>query len=61
VRLPVGGHFAEGQVLESIPVEFDPQTGRLDETIQTHTVRDGAIEVEMKARRALLLAARQRS
>ena len=61
VRLPVGGHFAEGQVLESIPVEFDPQTGRLDETIQTHTVRDGAIEVEMKARRALLLAGRQRS
>jgi glycosidase len=56
LRLPVGGHFAEGQVLKSIPVEFDEETGQLAESTQTRTVRDGAIEVELEARGALLLA-----
>jgi len=56
LRLPVGGHFAEGQVLKSIPVEFDAETGELAESSQSHTVRDGAIEVELVARGALLMA-----
>jgi alpha-amylase len=56
LRLPVGVHFAEGQVLKSIPLEFDAETGQLAESTQTRTVRDGAIEVEINARGALLLA-----
>ena len=55
LRLPVGEYFAEGELLRTIPVEFDEKTGQLAETAQSHTVSEGAIEVELKGRSALLL------
>jgi hypothetical protein len=55
LRLPLRGHFSEGQVLRSIALEFDNETGRLDETVRVYEVRDGAIEVDLKERSALIL------
>ena len=55
MRLPVGEHFAEGELLRTIPVEFDGKTGQLTASAPSHTVCEGAIEVELKGRSALLL------
>jgi glycosidase len=55
LRLPLRGHFTEGQTLRSIPLEFDAGTGRLNERADDYEVRDGSIEVDLKERSALLL------
>jgi len=55
LRLPLRGHFTDGQTLRSIPLEFDAKTGRLDESTKAYEVRDGAIQVELKERSALVL------
>jgi len=55
LRLPLGENFAEGQELRSIPLEFDPETGRLEGSTKAYQVRDGAIEVALKERSALIL------
>ena len=55
LRLPLRGHFTDGQLLRSIPLEFDNETGRLDKSAKEYQVRDGAIEVALKERSALLL------
>jgi len=58
LRLPLGENFAEGQELRSIPLEFDPESGQLDKAAKVHAVRDGAIEVNIKERSALILEPR---
>jgi glycosidase len=55
LRLPMRGHFTEGQTLRSIPLAFDNETGRLDESVQVYEVREGAIQVELKERSVLIL------
>lgn len=55
LRLPLRGHFTEGQTMHSIPLAFDNETGRLDETVQFYEVREGAIEVDLQERSALIL------
>ena len=55
LRLPLRGHFTDGQTLRSIPLAFDSKTGRLDESVSNYEVRDGAIQVELKERSALVL------
>ncbi|MFM8684887.1 MAG: hypothetical protein ACKOEG_14130, partial [Chthoniobacterales bacterium] len=55
LRLPLRGHFTNGQTLRSIPLAFDSKTGRLDESVRNYEVRDGAIEVDLKERSALIL------
>ena len=55
LRLPLRGHFTDGQTLRSIPLEFDAKNGRLDESTKVYEVRDGAIQVELKQRSALVL------
>ncbi|MFM8232199.1 MAG: alpha amylase C-terminal domain-containing protein, partial [Chthoniobacterales bacterium] len=55
LRLPLHGHFTDGQTLRSIPLEFDAKNGRLDESTKVYEVRDGAIQVELKERSALIL------
>ncbi|MFM8458497.1 MAG: alpha-amylase family glycosyl hydrolase, partial [Chthoniobacterales bacterium] len=55
LRLPLRGHFTDGQTLRSIPLEFDAKNGRLDESTKVYEVRDGAIQVELKERSALIL------
>jgi len=55
LRLPLRGHFTDGQTLRSIPLEFDSKTGRLDGSVSNYEVRDGAIEVNLKERSALTL------
>ena len=55
LRLPLRGHLTEGQTLRSIPLAFDHKTGRLDESVSNYKVREGAIEVDLKERSALIL------
>ncbi|MFM8719813.1 MAG: hypothetical protein ACKOFH_09835, partial [Chthoniobacterales bacterium] len=55
LRLPLRGHFIDGQTLRSIPLAFDSKTGRLDGSVSNYEVRDGAIEVDLKERSALIL------
>jgi hypothetical protein len=55
LRLPLRGHFTDGQLLRSIPLEFDNKTGHLDKSAKVYAVRDGSIEVDLKERSALLL------
>ena len=55
LRLPLRGHFTDGQLLRSIPLEFDNETGRLEKSAKVYEVRDGAIEVDLKERGALIL------
>jgi len=55
LRLPLRGHFTDSQLLRSIPLEFDDETGRLDESAKKYEVRDGAIAVDLKERSALIL------
>ena len=55
LRLPLRGHFTDGQTLCSIPLAFDNATGRLAESVQVYEVRDGAIEVNLKERSALIM------
>jgi glycosidase len=55
LRLPLRGHFTDGQTLRSIPLEFAAKNGRLDESTKVYEVRDGAIQVELKQRSALVL------
>ncbi|MFM8807402.1 MAG: alpha-amylase family glycosyl hydrolase, partial [Chthoniobacterales bacterium] len=55
LRLPLRGHFTNGQTLRSIPLAFDSKTGRLDGSVSNYEVRDGAIEVDLKERSALIL------
>jgi glycosidase len=61
LRLPLGENFTEGQEVRSIPLEFDPETGRLEESTKTYQVSDGAIEVDLKERSALILEAQPAS
>ena len=55
LRLPLRGHLTDGQLLRSIPLEFDNETGRLEKSAKVYEVRDGAIEVDLKERGALIL------
>jgi hypothetical protein len=55
LRLQLRGHFTDSQLLRSLPLEFDNETGRLDKSAKVYEVRDGAIEVDLKERSALIL------
>lgn len=55
LRLPLRGHFTDGQTLRSIPLAFDKATGQLDESVQFYVVREGAIDVDLQERSALIL------
>jgi len=55
LRLPLRRHFTNGQLLRSLPLEFDNETGRLEKSAKVYEVRDGAIEVDLKERGALIL------
>ena len=61
LRLPLRGHFTDGQLLHSIPLEFDNETGRLEESTKVYELRDGVIEVALKERSALILEAQPAS
>jgi glycosidase len=55
LRLPLRRHFTNGQLLRSLPLEFDNESGRLEKSAKVYEVRDGAIEVDLKERGALIL------
>jgi alpha-amylase len=55
LRMPLRGYFTDGQTLRSIPLAFDHKTGRIDESVSNYEVREGAIEIGLKARSALIL------
>jgi hypothetical protein len=55
LRLPLRGHFTDGQLLSSLPLEFDNETGHLDKSAKVYEVRDGSIEVDLKERGTLIL------
>jgi len=57
LRLPLRGHFAEGEDLTVLPLERDAETGRLIESGRRYPVRDGFVEVEVGGRGSLILSA----
>ena len=59
LRLPLRGHFREGQELATVPLEFDSKTGRLTDPTKNYQVQAGSIEVEVKARSAAILTTRR--
>lgn len=59
MRLPLRGHFGESQELESIPLEFDKASGKISGSGQSFAVRDGAVELELKERTAVVLVAKK--
>ena len=59
LHMPLRGHFREGQELVPVALELDPETGRLLKSAKHYTVCKGEIELEIEARRALLLISRR--
>jgi glycosidase len=59
LRLPLRGHFQDGQGLATVPLEFDSKTGRLTDSTKNYQVQGGAIEVEVKPRSAAILTTRR--
>jgi glycosidase len=59
LRLPLREHFKDGQGLATVPLEFDSKTGRLTDSTKKYQVQGGAIEVEMKARSAVILTTKR--
>jgi hypothetical protein len=59
LRLPLRGHFQDGQGLATVPLEFDSKTGRLTDSTKNYQVQGGAIEVEVKPRSAAILTTKR--
>ncbi|MEN9824615.1 MAG: hypothetical protein RI953_360 [Pseudomonadota bacterium] len=55
IRLPLRGHFADGQILQVIPMEFDTTSGQLVTETFRFPVISGTVELELKERSALIL------
>jgi len=55
MRLPLRGHFGESRELVSLPLEFDQASGEIEGSGRSFAVSDGAVEVELKERSALVL------
>ena len=58
MRLPLRGHFGASGELVSVPLEFDRATGKIEPGGKSFAVRDGALEVELAGRSALVLVAK---
>jgi len=58
MRLPLRGHFGESGELVSVPLEFDRTTGKIEPEGKSFAVRDGALELEVAERSALVLVAK---
>ena len=59
LRLPLRGHWKEGQELVTVPLEIDSKTGRAMESAKGYQVQGGIIELEVKAREALILVSKR--
>ena len=57
LRLPLRGHFRDGQELTAVSLELNGKTGRKLASDRRYPVREGSIEVELPARRGLILRA----
>ena len=57
LKLPLRGHFRDGQELTAVSLELDGKTGRKLESDRRYPVREGSIEVELPTRRGLILSA----
>jgi glycosidase len=58
MRLPLRGHFGGSGELVSVPLEFDRTTGNIEPEAKSFAVREGALEVELAGRSALVLVAK---
>jgi hypothetical protein len=55
IRLPLRGHFADGEILQTLPMEFETTSGQLVTETFRFPVIGGAVELELKERSALIL------
>ncbi|NBR63784.1 MAG: hypothetical protein EBT77_05685 [Verrucomicrobia bacterium] len=55
LQLPLRGHFRDGQQLTAVSLELDGKTDRKLESDRRYPVREGSIELELPARRGLIL------
>lgn len=55
IRLPLRGHFRDGQILQALPIEFETASGQLVTETFRFPVISGAVELELKERSALIL------
>jgi glycosidase len=55
LKLPLRGHFRDGQDLTAVSLEVDGKSDRKLESDRRYPVREGSIELELPARRGLIL------